>query len=398
VREGIVWTYRLAVDRDPTEAEIAHRLTEDLTPQALCRQLLASRDFDAYLYDSAAPATLDPEAAFQAVIWGFRLFLSRDHGNEASARAMVSGLAPLDDLRWTLAMSEEFRVRNDQSLEALLTGVVVRKFRPLCTAPAAPGSFHDFLGNATRCSFLPPGYSVISGTVQGVPGSRHSPPMHDASEWIGTLRAALEAKDVFTVVELGAGWAPWLVSGHKAAQVLGISDTRLVGVEGSAGHVAFMRQNFIDNGINPDAHRLICGVAGVSDGVAYFPDLAKPDEDYGSAADFSVGGARRGMIEVRSYSMETLLRELPPIVDIVHCDIQGAEADFMAASIDTLNSRVRRIVIGTHGRFIEGRLLDLFSDHGWGLEHETVCSYCQEASGHLALSHDGAQVWRNPRV
>ena len=35
----------------------------------------------------------------------------------------------------------------------------------------------------------------------------------DTLEWVGALRAALEASGTFTMIELGAGWAPWCVIG-----------------------------------------------------------------------------------------------------------------------------------------------------------------------------------------
>ncbi len=223
--------------------------------------------------------------------------------------------------------------------------------------------------------------------------------MHDNLEWVGTLRAALDATDRFTIVELGAGWAPWLVAGHKLAQLRGINETHLVGVEGSGEHIEFMRQNFLDNGLVPGAHQLIHGVVGIEDGVAYFPDLVQPGEDYGAAADYSGSRGHSGMVAVKCYSLETILRDLPPQVDIVHCDIQGSEADVMEASLDLLDKRVRRVVIGTHSRLVEGRLLEMFSARGWRLEHEMVCIYRQEpATGVLALLQDGAQVWRNIRV
>src|SRR5258708_36888539 len=103
--------------------------------------------------------------------------------------------------------------------------------------------------------------------------------MPEPAEWIGTLRSVLEAQQRFTVVELGAGWAPWLVAGHNAARRKGIAEIHLMGVEGSPDHIDFMHQNFHDNGINPAAHRLIYGVVGTTDAGARFPRLDRPDID-----------------------------------------------------------------------------------------------------------------------
>ncbi len=53
------------------------------------------------------------------------------------------------------------------------------------------------------------------------------------------LSSVLEAKDRLVAFELGAGWGPRLVTAAVAARRRGIRDIQLVGVEGSAEHVAF---------------------------------------------------------------------------------------------------------------------------------------------------------------
>ena len=188
------------------------------------------------------------------------------------------------------------------------------------------------------------------------------------------------------------------MAGHNAATRRGITDIHLLGVEGSAEHVEYMRQNFVDNGLDPDAHHLIHGVVGTTNGIARFPKLERPGEDYGAAADYAAGASVREMVEVPCFSLETLLRDLPPVIDLIHCDVQGGEADVMAAALPTLNARVRRVVIGTHGRRIEGLLLEQFSQQGWRLEHEGNCMYHQAHTGDLVLYKDGEQVWRNTRL
>ena len=55
-------------------------------------------------------------------------------------------------------------------------------------------------------------------------------------------------------------------------------------------------------------------------------------------------------------------------LDLLHIDIQGGEAELVRDSIETCNSSVRYIVIGTHSRFIEGTLEKLMFDNDWELE------------------------------
>jgi hypothetical protein len=148
---------------------------------------------------------------------------------------------------------------------------------------------------------------------------------------------------------------------------------------------------------DPDAHRLIHAVVGTADGIARFPKLADPQINYGAEAHFYGVEAESDTGEVGCLSLETLLTSMP-IVDLVHCDIQGAESVVLAAARDIVGSRVRRIVIGTHARRIEDDLMDLFSDLGWWLEHESACRPLQQNSGELTLYEDGTQVWRNPAL
>ncbi len=62
-------------------------------------------------------------------------------------------------------------------------------------------------------------------------------------------------------------------------------------------------------------------------------------------------------------------------VDIIHCDIQGAEADVISAALPRMTRVVRRIVVGTHSRGIEDRLFGAFLDSGWRIESETACAF-----------------------
>ncbi|HET6576426.1 MAG TPA: FkbM family methyltransferase, partial [Fimbriiglobus sp.] len=200
-------------------------------------------------------------------------------------------------------------------------------------------------------------------------------------------------------VELGAGWGPWLVVAAVAAARCGIRDVRLVGVEGSAAHCGFMRQHFRDNGLDPDAHRLLHGVAAAEDGTVEFPVEPDPAADYGAtvaAEDPLLQRVRGATAAVRAYSLPTLLAPFDR-VDLVHIDIQGSEADVVLAGRAVLREKVRRVVIGTHGRAIEQALLAELSAQGWLLEADQACRYGPYGAG-LALAVDGCQVWRNPRV
>ena len=269
----------------------------------------------------------------------------------------------------------------------------VLKAFPAYSGPGADGFFLDFIGTRTRCAYLPSSYAGASGIVEGPPGTERFG-LHEPPEWEGTLRSVLEATSRFVAVELGAGWGPWLVASARAAQLRGITDIHLAGVEGASSHYGFMLQHFRDNGIDPALHHLLHAVAGVEDGVARFPKLDVPSADWGAMANHDEEPASEEFEEVPSISIATLLSRLPP-VDLLHCDVQGAEGDILPAARDVLSARVRRIVVGTHGRGIEGRLMDCFGAADWVLEHESPCRFVQGPAGTLQLVADGTQVWRN---
>jgi hypothetical protein len=95
-------------------------------------------------------------------------------------------------------------------------------------------------------------------------------------------------------------------------------------------------------------------------------------------------------------SIATLLDELDH-VDVLHCDIQGAEADAIRAGIDVLTARVCRIIVATHRRAIEAELHHLLFDRGWHLEADQACRMI-DVGDRLVLIQDGVQVWRNDRL
>ena len=302
---------------------------------------------------------------------------------------------------------------------------VIKSF-PCYEGPEEPGYVIDFLGVRTRPSYvcgLP-----TSGGIVGypIPGSFQG----RIIEWTGVLRAVVEADQQLVAVELGAGWAPWLVTAARAAALRGINQVSLVGVEGCQEHFDFMITHFRDNGLDPERHRLIHGVVGTRDGMARFPLIADPAFYYGERAIFAnqaqvVTGngngsgsllrrlARKGFqaarrrirtvvngsnrtVQVRCFSLPTLLGPLTK-VDLLHVDIQGDEYDVLASAPRVLRKKVKRLVIGTHSRAIEQKLLDELASQSMVLESEEACLFRQQ-DDRMELERDGCQVWRNPAL
>ena len=270
--------------------------------------------------------------------------------------------------------------------------------------PGRPGYVTNFMGGVseTAVSNLLTG---LSGCVEGFPfpGNFHG----ETLEWIGTLRAALESRDVFAMIELGAGWGPWCVIGAMAAKQKGITNVRVVGIEADAGHVDFMRRNFVANGLTCDEVEVLHGAIGIESGTAHFPTARNADQVYGGAAaysdddreagpfaDFMRGSS--GLVEavepVPCFALSDLLNKFAHI-DLVHCDIQGTELDLIPRAIDVLTAKVKRLIVGTHSFQIDRTLSGVMGSRGWICEGMSACTM---QSGRC--TRDGMQVWVNPNL
>jgi FkbM family methyltransferase len=267
--------------------------------------------------------------------------------------------------------------------------------------PGRPGHVANFLGAFTRTAFSS-GIGMLDGQVEDYPlsGNFHG----GAMEWVGTLRAVLDATDGFRMLELGAGFGPWCVVGYLAAAQRGIPEIMVVGVEGDAGHVEFMEKNFATNGLPPGACAIVRGVVAVADGVARFPKAKDPSQVYGAGPPLAASGSERDpfdffmqgnahmvqeVVEVPAFSLASLTARYQS-VDLVHCDVQGGELELFRNGIDLASEKVKRVVIGTHSPEIDRGLIGVFATNGWVLEGAEDCFIRH------GLFHDGTQVWRNP--
>eukprot|EP00957_Ditylum_brightwellii_P043651 3309157-Ditylum_brightwellii.AAC.1 len=83
----------------------------------------------------------------------------------------------------------------------------------------------------------------------------------------------------FHMLELGAGWAKWIVDGVALTRRLGSlapKDVVAVGVEAQDDHCAWARQHIARNHMEKEA-TLICGAVANQDGFVDFPVADKRD-------------------------------------------------------------------------------------------------------------------------
>lgn len=84
-------------------------------------------------------------------------------------------------------------------------------------------------------------------------------------------------------------------------------------------------------------------------------------------------------------------------VDLLHVDIQGGEAALIRAALPFLESNVAYIVVGTHGRQLEGDVISTLDQAGWILEIEEPCTLPLPLRFQRAYA-SGVQGWRNPKL
>jgi hypothetical protein len=263
---------------------------------------------------------------------------------------------------------------------------------------AVPGYLTNFLGVRIDPKFFPTILQGRAGQVEDIPipANWHA----DIAEWGAALRAVDFARGKFTVIELGCGWGCWMNNTGVAARRAGL-DVHLIGVEGDEAHVAFAQEACAANGFAPQQLTLRRGIAASTSGIALFPRQQQGGVLWGLEPVFGTTDERR-----RSALQSGDYDELPMIaldelaephdrIDLLHMDIQGGEADFIAGCLPVCVKKVAYLVVGTHSRQIEGRIMDMLLHAGWKLEIERPAIFSIE-SGVPQIRVDGVQGWKNP--
>ncbi|MDD1661625.1 MAG: hypothetical protein LUQ49_04080, partial [Methanomicrobiales archaeon] len=130
-----------------------------------------------------------------------------------------------------------------------------------------PRFSYNFLGVRTRKAFVegdPDNCSLPSSSPPGISKEDLPPvifPAYDEEywEWIDLLESVVAAKKKFVMMELGAGYGRWLINGAMAVRQYHGTEfpVRLIGVEAETTHFEWMKQHFLDNGLDPSQHMLI---------------------------------------------------------------------------------------------------------------------------------------------
>jgi FkbM family methyltransferase len=234
-------------------------------------------------------------------------------------------------------------------------------------------------------------------------------------EWIDLLEAVVAAGETFSMLELGAGYGRWSARGALAARQLG-KGVRLGLAEAEPKHQAWARRHLAENGVAGSDYRLFeAAVGGTADMKTFCVDDATSGEDWFGqfVTSWNVGdaptvgdyygrplldiGLGRRAIRVPQIPLSEVL-EPYRFVDLADFDLQGSEADAIEEAIAALNTKVRRLHIGTHGEEIEQRLREVLTDNGWiCLRDFSVAKENETPFGRIGFC-DGVQSWTNPRL
>lgn len=275
---------------------------------------------------------------------------------------------------------------------------LMRSFEARELAPS-PGHITNFLGLRVEPCVMPSVLSSMVGHVEGFPwpGNWHA----DIAEWAAALRSVELASETYRIVELGCGWGCWVSNMGIAARSRGLQ-VDLIGIEGDAGHLENARRTMVLNGFGEDEFRLVHGVAAPRAGTALFPMDGKPGEHWGHEPIFYPDEQTRQSLlrdgthsELICYTLRDLAQDRE--IDLLHIDIQGAELVFVQENFEDISRLVKRVLIGTHSRWLEGALQEHFLSNGWAIEMDRP-AICELISGQPEIRIDGVTSFRNPKL
>ncbi|HET7715278.1 MAG TPA: class I SAM-dependent methyltransferase [Bauldia sp.] len=334
------------------------------------------------------------------VVAAYEALLGRQPESESVLDAHLRHGSFAELLR-AIADSPEYAMRMNRSPfffynSSFDVAAVIKAHEDPARTPKA-GHVVNYLGVAINRDFLPLLKDVPELEGPPIPANWHA----DMAEFGAALRAVDLAHGRFTMIELGCGWGCWMNITGVAARRRGLA-VRLIGVEGDEGHIGFAHKALATNGFAASDYVLHRGIAAARPGVALFPRQEHAGNRWGlepvfgaseAEADAAVRGGRYDRLPM--ISLEAAIGGEPRI-DLLHIDIQGGEADLIRDCRELLSAKVGYIVVGTHSRQIEGRVMEDLLAAGWKLEIERPGVF-SIVDGVPVVTVDGVQGWRNLR-
>jgi len=282
---------------------------------------------------------------------------------------------------------------------------VFREFVPWHGNVAA-GFDVNFLGQLTDVSFNK-GWDDQERMRDRYSWPPYPPLDEELFEWKTMLSAILDAKDSFVMIEAGAGYGRWMVSAMRACQVRRPDlACQLIGIEADPTHYRWMRKHFLDNGLNPDSHRLIFAAVDEKNGEGTYLCGDDPAMWYGQHLAYAEhhetnlnDGYKR--IIVPTLTIDAILADLDR-VDLIDFDIQYAEGRAIPVSIEAMTRKVKRVFVETHSAEIHEIVQRSFESNQWqctdryGYVHG--CPSVERTPFGSITFAAGVQCWINPKL
>jgi len=271
------------------------------------------------------------------------------------------------------------------------------------------GYITDFLGVRTSAAHAPWAGHLVGSVAADIPIPDDGYKA-DTMEYVALLSSIDAAsQQQYSMIELGASYAPWTCAAGVLAMRKGVEKIRLCSVEASSFFRQHIEENFAKNGLrNPPEGvsvdiRVITGAVSTRRNEMFFPLVTSASQNDGMACGDNVDvdylGRKVTCEKVTGYALDEILGDMG-IVDFMHCDIQGAEREVLLGGAALLSQRVKSIFVGTHSRSIEGALIECFHAYGWSLIRERPVQFAHRHDMHSVIgmtTRDGGQFWVNRR-
>jgi FkbM family methyltransferase len=286
------------------------------------------------------------------------------------------------------------------------------------------GFMVDYLGGKFREEFVPP--LAIPSTANNIPSFSE-----DYFGWIEILESVEAATDKYVMLEFGAGYGQWSIRAFRAARQRGIQDIEICGVEAEPLHAMWYRTSIEDNDIQSHQSVVFECLVSNEDGAAFFyignPQMETVREWYGQSKSKhheeiieTIPITSNGPLPYSNhteYHGKSLYKfktgyeaiKVPVIraskiisryekIDLLDMDIQGEEAQVIDEAIEELNSRVKRVHIGTHRPDIEKFIYSRMQEAGWTCKNNFGCRSAENTDFGIINFYDGVQTWINPKL
>lgn len=260
------------------------------------------------------------------------------------------------------------------------------------------GFMKNYLGAEIMKEVIPPIF-WIDGHIEGapIPGNWHACHL----EWASVIHAIRNSKKNPVIIELGCGWGCWMLNSAYIAMKLNKGIANVIGVDGDSSMLEFGEKTFHHNIKNLNlqnvTYKFINGLVGSGVGEAGF-ESQDGDISYGLRP--SETAKKENVVPWVELCSISKFSE----VSLMHIDVQGYEIDFLHKNLVEINRNIKRLIIGTHSRIIEGEVIKLLAANGWLLLAERPCVFnLPKESFDLSstvdyTTIDGLQYWVNQKI